>query len=44
MQNRRTIMNYRDRLVSLARTVFKGNVYSMSGFTKMHLGYPPQAV
>ena len=41
VQNRRTIMNYRDKLVSLARTVFKGNVFSMSGFTKMHLGYPP---
>ena len=41
VQNRRTIMGYRERLVSLARTDFKGKVFSLSGFSRMHLGAPP---
>jgi len=42
MQNRRTIMGYREKLISLARTVFKDKVFSMSGFTRQHLGTPPE--
>lgn len=41
-QDRRTIKGYREKLVSLARTTFAGKVFSMSGFTRTHLGPPPQ--
>lgn len=41
MQDRSTIKRYRERLVSLAQTEFKGKVFSMSGFTQLHLGAPP---
>jgi hypothetical protein len=41
VQNRRTIMGYREKYVSLARTVFKDKVFSMSGFTRLHSGAPP---
>lgn len=40
LQDRRTIKNYRERLIALSQTVFKGKVFSMSGFTRQHLGAP----
>ena len=40
-QQRRMIMGYREKLVHLSRTTFKDRVYSMSGFTRTHLGAPP---
>lgn len=41
MQNRRTIARYRAKMKQLAETTFKGKVFSMSGYTKEVLGYPP---
>lgn len=41
VQERRTIRRYRETLASLARADFAGKVFSMSGFTKTHLGLPP---
>lgn len=41
MQNRRTIKRYREQMANLARTVFLGKVFSMSGYTKSVLGAPP---
>lgn len=43
-QDRSTIKRYREKLVSYAQTTFKDRVYSMSGFTKTHLGLPPAAL
>lgn len=40
VQDRRSIRAYRERLVALAQTEFKGKVFSMSGFTREHLGAP----
>ena len=40
MQNRRTIVRYRERMKQLAETTFKGRVRSMSGYTKEVLGSP----
>lgn len=40
VQDRRTIRGYRERLVALSKTVFKDKVFSMSGFTREHLGAP----
>jgi hypothetical protein len=39
-QKQRTIIRYRERMAELAAGVFKGRVYSMSGFTKECLGGP----
>jgi hypothetical protein len=41
MQERRTIKRYRERMANLAQTTFLGQVFSMSGFTRMVLGAPP---
>lgn len=41
MQDRSTIRRYRDQMASLAMSTFKGKVFSMSGFTRQHLGHPP---
>lgn len=41
VQDRSTIKRYREKMISLAQTTFKGRVYSMSGFTRLHLGPPP---
>ena len=40
-QDRRMIKSYHEKMVALAKTTFKGKVFSMSGFTSMHLGLPP---
>jgi hypothetical protein len=40
MQQRRTIMRYRETFKQLAETQWKGKVFSMSGFTKQCLGAP----
>jgi hypothetical protein len=40
VQDRRTIRAYKERYVSLAQSTFKGKVFSMSGFTRMHSGAP----
>lgn len=40
MQNRRTIVRYRERMKQLAETTFRGRVFSMSGYTKQVLGAP----
>lgn len=40
-QQRRMICGYREKLVALAGTTFKDRVFSMSGFTRTHLGAPP---
>lgn len=42
-QGKRMILSYREKMISLARTTFKGKVFSMSGFTREHLGAPPAA-
>lgn len=39
-QNRRTIVRYRAKMAELARTTFKGRVFSMSGYTRQVLGAP----
>lgn len=41
-QDRRIIKSYHEKMISLARTTFKGRVFSMSGFTRTHLGGPPE--
>jgi len=41
VQDRRIIKRYKETLISLAQTTFKGRVFSMSGFTRLHLGAPP---
>jgi hypothetical protein len=41
-QDRRMIKSYHEKMAALAKTDFKDRVYSMSGFTKMHLGGPPE--
>lgn len=43
-QDRSSIKRYKEKLVSYAQTTFKGKVFSMSGFTKLHLGLPPRAL
>lgn len=43
MQQRATIRRYRDRMASLALGMFKGKVFSMSGYTRQVLGEPPRA-
>lgn len=43
-QDRSSIRRYKEKLVSYAQTTFKGKVFSMSGFTKEHLGLPPRAL
>lgn len=40
LQDRSTIKRYKEKMISLAQTTFKGKVFSMSGFTRQHLGYP----
>lgn len=40
MQDRRTIVRYREKMRSLALTTFQGKVFSMSGFTREVLGFP----
>lgn len=40
MQDRTTIRRYRDKMAELAKTEFKGRVFSMSGYTKFVLGAP----
>jgi hypothetical protein len=43
MQQRSTIRRYRDKMASLALGMFKGKVFSMSGYTRQVLGEPPPA-
>lgn len=40
-QQFRAVRSYLEHMVSLAQTEFRGRVFSMSGFTKHHLGLPP---
>lgn len=42
-QDRRIIKSYHEKMVALARTDFKDRVFSMSGFTRTHLGAPPES-
>lgn len=42
-QDRRIIKSYHEKMVALARTDFKDRVFSMSGFTRAHLGAPPES-
>lgn len=41
-QDRRTIKRYKETFVALSKTDFAGKVFSMSGFTRQHLGGPPE--
>jgi len=41
MQERATLRRYRDKMATLAACDFKGKVFSLSGFTRKHLGAPP---
>ena len=43
-QETRIVKSYRERFKQLAEGEFKGWVYSMSGFTKQILGYPPTRI
>jgi hypothetical protein len=40
-QQAATIRRYKKRMAELAETTFKGKVFSMSGYTRDLLGYPP---
>ena len=40
-QGKRMVLSYQEKMASLAATVFKGKVFSMSGYTREHLGSPP---
>lgn len=44
VQETRIIKGYREKFKILAETEFKGRVWSMSGFTRICLGAPPDAI